>query len=765
MDTVLLGALSSDTSIRTKSNQFLHESEKLPGFCTKLIETFEIGTEQVCVLSLISLKNCVQKYWSNQKRIPQDEKEKIKSFFIVNVEISENLRKFLYEGIIAINKYEYLENWKGLIDYLSLFKPNESYLFLLHSIIKVQLRKASSRCRTSLKTMFITLSQYLIKYWRQTQDIFSTKIVIKSLVFNYSEDLCSDILAQANLQITSNLSLNLTKTIIKGLNYLINQSSSILAPLLQPFLNLYLEISLSPIQQNQIYRETIELCFTGLQELISKFPLVASFVEPFAERLLDKSLKIDQASSIEYSTVCDEGDLENFLLNIEESEAIRGFQLSLMQNFKALFGKLTEILKQDLNWDQLHSFSNILGLMAKFSGSCDQDYQVIVNKFIQVQVSGLHRLVLFIDLLNLTKKWLSFLKDLQFVLNLLINIKNSTNDFVVLYECCIVLKQITYKPIPIEALVKIVEEFGLIAFDLIGKVQTPSCVWHLAGFIRNLIESSENNEVFIKALKDFGLQRLIIDNNEMTCQSIGDMLETLLVKNKGNDQINEAFSSNLQARLMRGDKEAYAHWLVFLINFSGNIQFIDSLLQFFPLMGTKLYQIQVKIAEEYLMIYHELSLYEKIDQLVETVLNGFQFFTRDYEKDYLSIELLFCVSSVALPKFRFIDELLSYLLLSRDDMFELLCVQNSLLVLCRYLLSNAELMARYNLIIFFESLKALSHHNQLAFASSAVKRIINFIPSDVMPALETVLAYQESQILDSANSSMTQSLRFSRLFH
>ena len=165
------------------------------------------------------------------------------------------------------------------------------------------------------------------------------------------------------------------------------------------------------------------------------------------------------------------------------------------------------------------------------------------------------------------------------------------------------------------------------------------------------------------------------------------------------------------------------------------------------------------------MIYHELSLYEKIDQLVETVLNGFQFFTRDYEKDYLSIELLFCVSSVALPKFRFIDELLSYLLLSRDDMFELLCVQNSLLVLCRYLLSNAELMARYNLIIFFESLKALSHHNQLAFASSAVKRIINFIPSDVMPALETVLAYQESQILDSANSSMTQSLRFSRLFH
>lgn len=768
MEKCLLGALSQDKATREASNSFLQASEKLPGFSLQMLQLFTNSDSQLKVLSIISLKNCIQKYWPNTQRIPFADKSKIKDFLVTHIETDESLSKFISESIIAINKYEFLDTWPELLSYLLLFKTSCLYLHLLHSIIKTQLRKGSSRCRNNLKDLFNSMFGALHSTWTATENLYLDKIIMKALLVQYDSVLCSQVINRANLYYSNTEAHKLGKVVAKGLNSLIIRNPEGFSSSVHGCILLFIKTTQEFKPNLQLNKEILDYSFQGLREILIKFPEQGT-IEPYAEFLLEKTLETELDERWES---WNQGDYQSFLQNTEETESdcVRKLQETLLQQYPRLLTKVTTLINSNLTFMQIHTICNLYGILSKFPGSTDQDFQFIISKFSQTPVQGIEKLVLYRDLLILCKKWLNILKDFDFVYQLLLNIKSNTNDWIVLYECCLVLKQITYKKLSPDVLIKIVNDFGLIAFDLVSQVQTPSSVWHLTTFISNLIEASDSNLVFIKGLKEFGLQKLIVDENELTVQSVGDMLEKLLIKNKGNDEINEAFSANLQARLVK-DKEAIHHWLTFLMNFHGDLKYIEHLLPYFHSISHKKRGIQVKIAEEYLLIFFEQGHINKAADFINILSPNLKFFTNNYEEDYLSLELLFCIFGIIPPKTsELVPDLLKYMSLSSNDTYELLCIINSVLIFSRFILTNIDLVTQYNITPYIQSLHFLSHHNQLTFACSAIMKIHSCLPQTLQsdPNLLNLIQYSSSNIIPNATQdsiSNTQSPRFTLLFH
>lgn len=766
MEQCLLDALSQDKATREASNSFLQSSEKLPGFSIKMIEIFSNSNAQLQVLSLISLKNCIYKYWPNSQRIPNDDKTQIKNFLVTHIESQEFISKFITESIVSINKFEYLDTWPELGEYLVKFNNSEKYLKLLHSVIKAQLRKGSARCRNNLKDLLNFVFNCLYSSWTVSENLYLDKIIMKSLLIQFDSFICSQVISRASSYYSDPEKLKHGKIVTKGLNSLILKNNEAFSRNIKECVGLFIKTTQQFKGTSLLNKEILDFTFQGLRDILVKFD-ERDLIDPFAESLLEKTLETELDERWES---WNQGDYQFFLQNTEEVEtdSVRKFQETLLQQYPRLLSKVTSLINSNLTFMQAHTVCNLYGILSKFPGSSDQDFQFIVSKFSQIPAQGIEKLVLYRDLLILSKKWLSIIKDLNFVYQLLVTIKASTNDWIVLYECCLVLKQITYNKLPTENLVNIVNEFGLVAFELISQVQTPSCVWHLTTFISNLIEASDSNLVFIKALKDFGLQKLIVDENEMTVQSVGDMLEKLMEKNKGNKEINEAFSANLQARLNRKDKEAVQHWLTFLNYFQGDLAYIEALLPYFPLISHKKREIQIKIAEEYLLIFYEQGATNKAAEFFMSFLQNLRFFTNNYEEDYLSLELLFCIYGVIPPKsFELVPDLLNYMSLSSNDTYELLCIQNCVLVFSRFLLNSIDFIGQFNLTPYLDSLSLLTHHNHLTFVCSALKRILVYLPASVQSdsKILKVLSYESSEIVNENSMPCSQSKRFLLLFH
>ena len=146
---------------------------------------------------------------------------------------------------------------------------------------------------------------------------------------------------------------------------------------------------------------------------------------------------------------------------------------------------------------------------------------------------------------------------MSFIYELIVNIKNTANNPVILYECCLILKQLSYDKLEPSVLCRAVNDFSEIIFSLVSEVQNSQKIWHLITLISNLIESAENNESFIIALGNIGLRKLLIDDNEMIMASVAEMLEKLILKYQGNKIVNEAVCLHLSSRLKRKDKQAF----------------------------------------------------------------------------------------------------------------------------------------------------------------------------------------------------------------
>ena len=727
MEELLQGSLSNDPAVRDQAYQNFKIYEKTETFISDILRVSSTSAQDMKILSLIMLKNTINKSWIVKTRISDDDKVNIKDFLITNLETTGKGKELIIEAITIICKYEYLDTWNGLESYLCTVKQTTDYYKLLHSVIKTQLKKGSVRAKNNIKDLYQKIIPFLTLYLQLNDQIYLEKSIIKLISVMGSKSDIEYLLQRLNLYLITEGYHSYATVLLKGISLLIPKIPITLKDFIPEIYTIYLKVLHFVKPTTELNKSTLKYVFLGMKQALLKFPEFNSLLEDKSSLLLAKTFEIEIDERWE---LWNSGDFCGFLENTSESEdeEIRRFQESLLKSFPVLFSTIPSMMSQHQEFLQVHTLCNLLCILPKFPAiATENDYKSIMSWLSSLHLEGIYKLVVLRDSLIITRKWLDILTDLAYPFALLQSIKSSTTDPIILYECCLTLKQITYLNIGSDLLALAVQDFSAIAFQLIPVVQAPQSVWHLVTLISNFIDHSNSDENFIMALGSVGLRALLVDENIMIVSSVEEMLQKLIGKYPENKHINEAVALHISSRIMRKDKQVLRIWLMFLVNFKGELYVIDNLLPGIEEVNCKKLEFKTKILEEYLLIYYEKSCTEKIAEVTLRYCEKFCRLTGREEEDYLSLELIFCVIKVSsFDKSKIITEAMRYLNLEPLDVFHTLCIQYSLLIIATVLASNPELHSHLDWDLWIRKMKMLDTHNHLLLNCRGIRSVIAY---------------------------------------
>lgn len=761
MDRYLIGSLDPDSNVRQESYKVLQTAQKIPGFATSLIELSNTQDLNLKLLSLIMLKNTISKYWAHKNKFSDEDKNHTKAFLLNNLEGTEKMSEMAIESIRLINKYDYIDTWSTLERYLHQIQFNsKTYFKLLYIVLKTQLSKGSIRAKNTVKSLHEALYKTLYGHWSDCYatmnkfNILLDKIMTKFISSNgTSKDVEAIISRTENYIITPAYELN-SKVILKCLLGLILKSQALLQDFIPKLIQIYLTIIRLLKPSSIIAKDILDYVFLGFKEILKKFPESKGLIENQAGDLMNKTLctELDERWQL-----WNQGNFENFLESTDETDedSTRKFQEVLLGAFPSLFSSIRSLMSTNIDFLKVHTISNLFSILPKFPSACyDTDFKSIITWLSSFNTTGIEKLVLLRDTLILIRKWANVIKDIEYAYNLLLIIKNSTNDQIILYESCLTLKQLMYLNLSSGILYRAVEDFSLTAFSLINEMVTPQCIWHLVTLVSNLIEFSSNTEVFLNVLAEIGLKKLVVESNPMVMISVGDMLGRLVVKYPGNETINQATASHISQRLSNEDKQAVTLWLEFLVNFKGEQWAIDSLLPNLKSIKPKQLEMKIKILEEYLLIYHETRSQDKILEFTNKFCSEACELTGSAEYDYISLELVFCITRLSsFDKTQVFEEAIKYLNLDPVDIYNSLCIQYSLLIIASVLIISPQLSLKLDFNVWVPKLNTLVSHNHLILIHKAITSIAPYINSTIHPDHQGVLSnYLEKY----SNSSFIQ---------
>lgn len=727
MEEFFVGSLSGDHVVRENAYNHLKNCEKLPGFAMELIKVYKNSTDDARTLSLIMLKNTVNRSWIVKDRLTDGNKEEIKAFLLENLQTTGKCKNLVMEAIWVINKYEYIDTWKNLETYFTIVQNTSDFFQLLHSVIKIQLKKGSVRAKNSIKLLYSKISEILNLHLNSIGPTYLEKAMIKFISLSGTSADISFLLKRLEIYLEQEVYQSYANILLKGLCSFVIKIPGIIKEYIPILLNTYLKILHFLKPTSETNKITLDLVFLGMREILLKFPEFHYILTEKSELLLKKTLETELDERWE---MWNNGDFSSFLENTSETddETTRKFQESLLQSFPNLLATIQSLMSENLEFLQIHTICNLFCILPKFPNLFQEsDYKKVISWLGSFRLEGIFKLVILRDSLMLTRKWLPILTDIKFVYSLLQLIKSSTNDPVILYECCLTLKQMTYANIDSQTMCQAIEDFSVVALELIPIVQAPQSVWHLITLISNMIECNNSDERVIEALGNLGLRSLLVDNNPMVMISVGDMLQKLILKFPGNFSVNQAVSLHLLTRIQRKDKQVIPLWLTFLMNFQGEIQIIEKLLIGLDEISIKNRGLKIKILEEYLLIYFENNCATQIGQFVIDRCEEYCKLTGQADEDYLTLELIFCVVRVwTIDKSYIMCEVSKYLTLEPLDIYNTLCIQYSLLIIASILLQNPELYTNLHLDIWFKKMDLLTTHNHLLLNSRAIQRVLPY---------------------------------------
>ena len=87
-------------------------------------------------------------------------------------------------------------------------------------------------------------------------------------------------------------------------------------------------------------------------------------------------------------------------------------------------------------------------------------------------------------------KWLKVTDNPEQLIEYIWKILQSSNEIVVMYECCLTIKQYIYRTTDRELLVSILNEICPVIYNLLKVTRVPHVIWHLVYFVNSLIEKS-----------------------------------------------------------------------------------------------------------------------------------------------------------------------------------------------------------------------------------------------------------------------------------
>ena len=314
----MLGALDSNHKIREESLQHLKALEKNPGYANNLIELYHQGNEYLQLICLLVLKASISRNWLVKNRFPDSEKENIKDFLLSNLQKSEKSNSITIEAISTINKYEYLDSWKTLFSHLIQFSEHKDYLKLLHSIVKIQLKKGSSRGKNSIKDLYTEIKQGLLSIWENNSEVLLDKIIIKFFsVVGTSNDI-EILVFRSKKYMNSPNSQYLTKNIHKGIYSLLIKSHLLFSNFVPQLYEIYFFLIKFLNPRVIVEADTLGFVFLSMKELFQKFPEFNSLVESQAWGLFNKTLETELEECWE---IWKEGDFFHFFDSIDDSDS------------------------------------------------------------------------------------------------------------------------------------------------------------------------------------------------------------------------------------------------------------------------------------------------------------------------------------------------------------------------------------------------------------------------------------------------------------
>jgi hypothetical protein len=393
-----------------------------------------------------------------------------------------------------------------------------------------------------------------------------------------------------------------------------------------------------------------------------------------------------------------------------------------------------------------HAVMMYFTLLPKIMSSSDIPVPIslsdIVNTVLSLNPGGFYKAVILRDLSMIIRRWLKFIEDFEEVYGILRSIRdNSDNDLVVIYECCLTIKQILYKNPSQTLCEQILNDFSFIVFKILSSVAVPSVIWHLMTFIVTILEKTAfiKSSILIQSLSITGLNSLLNTDNEMLRIALADMCECLVLCCPDEPSVLEIVTSYITIQMLKGGEEpAIKLWQFLVSNIDAKPELLPLIDNLLPLLNPALVldkTLGLKILEEYYFLnYTACRSAVELDQFISYVILPNCALTGNTEQDSY---ILSCLDTIAICHYDKLSSYLApcagYLNVGTEDIFSTQCLVLSLYIVNKILIAYPARIAEINPELWLEAQKNITSPNHNKVNCVALLNVLPLLPASIIP--------------------------------
>lgn len=772
VERALAESLSPDQAVRGAALQRLMEEEKVPGFFPLLLGIYERSdVPTVRLQAVLLLKNSIDRKWNTilhssgaKSAISAEDKQTTKDVLLRHVlnEPTEQLSSQLIVAITHIAKHDFPEKWWDLANMLldSLTNPVPIVLKLLHSVLKVQLSKRLPGHKASMAKVATAFAPILGRLWTQSTDLMVEKLLLLVVCFQPCRETFLNVLQRPDW------SLARRKHVTKAIRSLLACAPSLFED--QDTISSALRFVLSAFETDpdpnlieqaadclsamllawKLGETSSSPASTTLSLILEAQHNGVTQLELLLKRLLDVMAAEDRWQlwrAQEYEQFFNEDDGEESHIHKLLETLFLAYPLLTFRHIPDLlagFPTFTPAFQQ--------AVVTLLGLLPRFLSELRETSPIslvdILQRLDSAQAQGFDRLVLLKGAAWLIRKWLDLVPHDFSLLPLLKQIKDNSQDLVVVYECCLTLKQMIYKGFTLAESGTLLSDFAYNIMQILAAVRTPQVVWHLIMLISALIERSayERNEALLAALTSSAVPALIQTSSEIVLCALCDMFEHLIYSSSEVSFIVSLVCEFIAKQLSTGNENIEMLWHFAVANIEASQTSLQALCQLLPglsLITSK--GVYFKLLEEYLILHKVLErpVTELLAFITNNVLPGYVAETNFDESTLMSLlETIGLLDAEFLAPFK--GTILRVLASARNDVYDSAWAGKAVILIDKLILRNIQNLQDIPLDLWLRSMQGLKHPTQRKTNAAALMIATPMLPSSLTTANADLICRQ-----------------------
>ena len=772
VEQALADSLSADPTLRSAALQRLIEEERVPGFFPLLLSIYERSPLPIVRLqAVLLLKNSIDRKWSavlhtsgSKTCVSLEDKQTTKEVLLQHVlnEPDEQLGVQLIVAVTHVAKHDFPEKWWDLANLLldRLNNPAPRVLRLLYAVLKVQLSKRLPAHKVAMSKVAVAFTPLLGKLWMQSEDLLLEKSLLLLMCFQPDRDIFLSVLQRPGWSLPRRKQVTKAiRSILACAPGLFEDPDIVSTALLfvlsafdtEPDVNLIeqaadcLSAMLVAWKLGDVTNHQASLALATTLEARQN---EVTQLELLLKRLLEVMALEDRWQhwrSQEYELFFNEDDGEEPHIH----KLLEALFLSYPQlTFKHIPTLLAGFPTFRPAFQQ--SVVVLLGLLPRFLAELKEPSPISLGEILQrldaAQAQGFDRLVLLKGAAWLIRKWLDLVPQDFGLLSLLKQIKDTSQDIVVVYECCLTLKQMLYKGFLLTDSSSLLSDFACNIMQILSLVRTPQVVWHLIMLISALIEKSayEKNEALLTALNNAAVPALLQTSSEIILCALCDMFEHLIYSSSEVPFIVSLVCEFVAKQLTAGNENVEMLWHFVVANVEEGVSALQTLCQLLPglsLVTSK--GVYFKLLEEYLMLHKALSqpVTELVTFITGTVLPSYVGGSYFDESTLLSLlETIGLIEADLLIPFK--STILQVLSRARNDVYDSAWAGKAVILLDKLIIRNAHHLQDIPVELWLRSMQGLKHPNHKKINAAAVMLAAPMLSREVVTANAELVARQ-----------------------